>query len=159
MKSLLILFLTLPILVFGQENQARNSFTFKDEVQIMNAPNFYANYFSEVKINEDWSFRSEITKLFFEDKTQLEFPFLLKYNVKKNTRLLFGPRLDILKEDGNYNLNQSSLNTTIGLEQQLSPNLTIDTRYNYRVLGESPPPVFYSSGSRSSFKLGSRLKF
>jgi len=164
MKSSLIAILFLaPLILLSQEQKTEktkvDSFAVQDDVEIENAPNFFSKYFSDTKLNDQLDLRTGIQELGSQNSTLFEFPVLLKYNVKKKFRVLVGPKFDIERNNLNGKYKNPSTNITIGVEHQMSKNLTIDGLYNIRVLGNSASGNFYSSGSRSSFKLGSRYKF
>ncbi len=59
-KITFILFFISSYIVFSQEKRETNFFIESDDVNILNTPRFYRNYFSEYHLNENWFFRMEM---------------------------------------------------------------------------------------------------
>jgi hypothetical protein len=119
---------------------------------------FYSKLFYEFEINENLNFRFEKFKYNTERHALYEFPLLFKYNYKDKLNVLFGPRLDLLKSNATGRYKNVSLYSVLGAEKEVTKHFSMEASFNYRLQGESPPPEFYSSGGRASFKFGSKIK-
>ncbi|MEP1489498.1 MAG: hypothetical protein ABJK28_13840 [Algibacter sp.] len=88
MKSTLFsIVLLISNVIFSQEDKKTSSFTSTDDVNILDEPRFYRNYFSEYKLSENWFFRTGIeersTNNLLNSYTLIEFPLLFKYSINK----------------------------------------------------------------------------
>lgn len=148
-------------LLLAQKKEKINAFSFSDEVKIDNSFRFQSSYFSELKLNEDWSFRYEFyqTRVIngFSVSNLYEIPLLAKFYVNDKFSILAGSRFDVLKENGK--IEYTGVLSTFGTQYNLNDNFIIESRFNYRLTKESPPEYHYSSGNRKSYKLGTKFKF
>lgn len=142
------------IYLFSQEKREVESSILTD-----NTPSIYSNYFLEFKINDNWNLKLENHTYSFKKHTLYEFPLLFKYKFKDKVSLLLGPKLDLLKNNTSGRYTDVYLYSSLGVEKEVLKNISIQGLYNYRVKGESPPSEFYSSGSRNSVKVTSKIKF
>ncbi|WP_299885685.1 hypothetical protein [uncultured Lacinutrix sp.] len=161
MENKLLLCITV-FLVFNlnaQEKNKTDSFGVNDEVEIENAPNFYAKRFSEYKLNDNWNLRVEMIQQSVEGKTLFELPFLFKHNINNKLNIIIGPEINLLKEkDGN--IEHTTFEGVFGLQYDATKNIQLDARFNYRINNnELPIQNHYSTGSRNTLNLGSRFKF
>jgi len=161
MKTVIIatLFLMSSSILLAQETDISSGFSINDEVKIDNAPRLYSSYFSEFKINQNWKFKSEYIRINSPEHTLFEFPLLLKYNLGNDFNVLFGVKPSLLRDNTNGQIQKIILHSVIGIDKEITKNFLLEARFNYRVLGESLPDNFYSSGSRSSYKFGGKVKF
>ncbi len=157
--SIGILFCFFSISLFGQNKEETVSVNETSSLFTEKTSPFYSKFFSEFKINEHLNFRFEKHKYKTEEHTLYEFPLLFKYNYKDKLNILFGPSLDVLKSNATGRYENVSLYSVFGVEKAITKDFSMEASFNYRMQGESPPPEFYSSGERGSFKFGSKIKF
>lgn len=153
-----ILFCFFSMGLFGQNKEETISVDKTNSLFTKETSLFYSKFFYEFKINEHLNFRFEKHKYNTEEHVLYEFPLLLKYNYKDKLNLLFGPRLDVLKSNTTGRYKNVSLYSVFGIDKNVTKDFSMEASFNYRLQGKSPPPEFYSSGGRGSFKFGSNIK-
>tara|TARA_R110002049_G_scaffold296389_1_gene484436 strand:+ start:3946 stop:4437 length:492 start_codon:yes stop_codon:yes gene_type:complete len=160
-KTTFILFLITSCIVFSQEKRETNSFVESDDVNILNTPRFYRNYFSEYHLNENWFFRMEMLERsnnnLIESYTLIEHPLLAKYKISNKLSVLFGTKVDVLKTDGK--VDDVSLYSTFGIQYDVSKSTLLEARFNYRLSNGTSIIPDYTFGSKTSFMVGSKIKF
>lgn len=157
-RVLLILALIISKSTFCQEKMAESSFGVSDDVEIKNAPRFYSNYFSEFKINTNLNLRIEMQQSNTINYILYEFPLLFKHNFNYRFSLLFGPKIDLLKNNQGK-MEDVSLFSTLGAEYNLTNNFSLEGRFNQRLTKEKRLKKNFSGGLGGKYKFGAKLKF
>lgn len=137
-------------LLINQDTLNRNIVGYKSEN--------YKAYFNLVRLKSNLVLIQKMESRTGSDYTVFEFPTILKYSISEKLHILLGPKIDFIK-----NNSQNSTNTTVYstfvIQYDVSNSLMLDAKFNYRLTNDVSLPTDYTFGSKSSFVLGSKLKF
>ena len=139
--------------IAAQENLQKDNL----EHQEKNTVN-YSNYFNDIRINSDLSFKQDMQTRIGGDYTVFEFPLLLKYNITKKVSVLIGPKIDLYTNTKGL-LSRPSVYGTFGVQYDVEENFIIEAKFNYQLTDEMPFNTDYTFGSKNSFTLGSKFRF
>ncbi|MFI1771479.1 hypothetical protein [Thalassobellus citreus] len=89
--------------------------------------------------------------------TLIEHPLLAKYKISNKFSVLFGTKVDVLKTDGK--IEDVSLHSTFGIQYEVSKSTLLEARFNYRLSNGASITPDYTFGSKTSFTVGSKIRF
>ncbi|NMH86063.1 hypothetical protein [Flavivirga algicola] len=161
-KILLTNVLLASILMSSQEDKTSDSFTVLDDTKIEGELKSYSSYFSQFYLNENWLLRNEmeerITYGLDTGINILEYRILGKYLIDDKLSVLAGPKVNILKKNGN--IENVSPFLTFGAQYNVTKEFSIFARYNQPIIkdktntGISPSVI-----NNINYRIGTRLKF
>lgn len=159
LKNILLIIIICANTVISQEDKKTDSFTIINDVDILNTPRFYRSYFSEFNLNNNWLFRMEMLERnnnnLFSSYTLIEYPLLAKYKINNKFRILFGPKINIMKIDGN--IDNVSIFSTFGVQYDINESFSLYGRTN---LNLNPSQSLNNNYLNNSiYEFGTKLKF
>tara|TARA_R110002049_G_scaffold76250_1_gene196073 strand:- start:20713 stop:21219 length:507 start_codon:yes stop_codon:yes gene_type:complete len=168
MKILFISALLVSNLILSQEKSIEmDSFNITDDINILDEPRFYRNYFSEYNLNKNWFFRMEMQERsndnYLINYTNIELPLLIKYKIGNKHSIFFGPNVNVLKIDGG--IGSVSLFSTFGYQYNITEDFSVDARVDYNLMNKptinimNPTNTTNSAGDFVIYRVGAKLKF
>ncbi len=116
------------------------------------------NDFNIFRINSNLNVLQKAQIVDFGIYSKFELPVLLRVKLSEKWKLFSGANLMLFK-DGLTGNDSSVLNGNFGVEYEPTNNLIFNAQFNYRLSNDNPIKTDFTSGSRESFTVGSKLKF
>lgn len=92
--------------------------------------------------------------------TLIEYPLLAKYHINDKFSVLFGPKINVLKENGNINLDDISLFSKFGFQYDITEDFSVEGRGYYNVFQKpASNTINYTTDDFVIYKIGAKLKF
>lgn len=151
--------LTLHLLAFIGVFQL-NAQNLQSKISIQDSSSTFevTNDFNICRINSNLDIFQRAQTVDFGIYSKFELPVLLRVKLSEKWKLFSGANLMLFK-DGMTGIDSPSLNANFGIEYEPTNNLILNAQFNYRLSNDNLIKTDFTSGSRESFTVGSKLKF